>query len=229
MQIVKICGTIYAYVLKSLEGVPKSMKNTFILAILAGFCIGLGGTVYLSVDNPVVGAALFSIGLLTILAFGFNLFTGKVGYALDNPPSYIWTLLVIWLGNFVGTWAMAMLVRCTRVYDKLAPKVKGIVEAKLNDDLLSILFLAIGCGMCMYIAVDQYRKRTSMVRALFVIFPVMVFILCSFEHCIANMYYFSLAGALVGKTYIYLAVMTLGNAVGGLIIPALTKLTAEKK
>lgn len=205
------------------------MKKTFLLAVLAGICIGLGGTVYLSLENPVLGAMLFSIGLLTILAFGFNLFTGKVGYALENKLSYIGTLAIIWLGNLVGTGLMAALVRFTRIYATLGPKVGKIVETKLDDNILSILLLAIGCGMCMFIAVDQYKKQTSMVRALFVIFPVMVFILCSFEHCIANMYYFFLAGSFSFKTLGYLMIMTLGNSIGGLIIPAVTKIIGNKE
>lgn len=205
------------------------MKKTVLLATLAGLCIGLGGTVFLSVDNKVVGAALFSIGLLTILAFGFNLFTGKVGYALDNKPSYIGTLALIWIGNLIGTGLVALLVRFTRVYGTLAPKVQGIVDAKLADNPVSILLLAIGCGMCMFIAVDQYKKQESMVKALFVIFPVMVFILCSFEHCIANMFYFALAGSFTVKTLVYLLIMTLGNSIGGLLIPAFTKLIGKDK
>ncbi len=202
--------------------------KTLVLAILAGLCIGLGGTVYLSVDNPVVGAALFSIGLLTILAFGFNLFTGKVGYALDNKLSYVGTLMLIWLGNLIGTGAIALLMSFTRAYDKLAAKVETIVAAKLGDSLLSVFLLAIGCGMCMFIAVDQYKKQHNTVKALFVIFPVMVFILCSFEHCIANMFYFILAQSFTLKTLIYLVVMTLGNSVGGLLIPIFTKIIGEK-
>lgn len=196
------------------------MKKTLVLAILAGLCIGLGGTVYLSVDNPVVGAALFSVGLLTILAFGFNLFTGKVGYALENKPSYIGTLTLIWLGNLIGTGLVSLCLWYTRIYEpKLHDKVDAIVNVKLNDSLISILLLAIGCGLCMFIAVDQYKKRSSTVRALFVIFPVMTFILCSFEHCVANMFYFILAKSFTFKTLIYLLVMTVGNTIGGLLIP----------
>ena len=195
------------------------MKKNLLLSVLAGICIGIGGTVFLSVENKIVGAALFSIGLLTILAFGFNLFTGKVGYALDNSYCYIGTLALIWLGNLIGTCAFALLVSCTRVYETLGPKVQDIVAVKLSDNLFSIFILAIGCGMCMFIAVDQYKKCTSTVKALFVIFPVMVFILCSFEHCIANMFYFALAKSFTVKTLLYLLVMTLGNSVGGLLIP----------
>jgi len=203
--------------------------RTFLLALLAGLCIGLGGTVCLSVDNGVVGAALFSIGLLTILAFGFNLFTGKVGYALDNKPSYIGTLAVIWLGNLAGTGLMAALVRFTRIYETVRAKADVLVSQKLADEPVSILLLAIGCGMCMFIAVDQYKKQDSMVKALFVVFPVMVFILCKFEHCIANMFYFFLSGSFTLKTLGYLLVMTLGNSIGGMLIPAVTKLSGNKQ
>ena len=52
----------------------------FFSAILAGMLIGMGGTVFLSQSNPVVGSFLFAIGLFTIVVFQLHLFTGKVGY-----------------------------------------------------------------------------------------------------------------------------------------------------
>ena len=55
------------------EGVEIDMKRVgglFLYAILAGFCIGLGGTVFLKLKDAfpggnVVGAQLFTIGLIT--------------------------------------------------------------------------------------------------------------------------------------------------------------------
>ena len=73
----------------------------FLKAVYAGFMIGIGGIVYLSVENKVVGSLLFSFGLLTIVTQGFFLYTGKVGFVksfkelLDMP--------VIIAGNYVGT------------------------------------------------------------------------------------------------------------------------------
>ncbi|MBE6996248.1 MAG: formate/nitrite transporter family protein, partial [Ruminococcaceae bacterium] len=46
-----------------------------------------------------------------------------------------------------------------------------------------------------------------------------VFILCGFEHCVANMFYFSVANVWSAKTVLYLLVMSVGNAVGGVLIP----------
>ena len=38
-------------------------KETWLRSVMAGICIAVGGAVNLSVDNKVVGAALFSAGL----------------------------------------------------------------------------------------------------------------------------------------------------------------------
>ena len=53
---------------------------------------------------------------------------------------------------------------------------------------------------------------------------VIVFILCGFEHCVANMFYFSIAGVWNGHTILYLLIMTLGNACGGVLIPLARRL-----
>ena len=83
----------------------KEYLSTFILAVCAGMCIGVGGTVYLMCTSKLLGAVLFSIGLLTILVFGLKLFTGMSGYLLgaQTKLKYILTLFVVWVGNFTGT------------------------------------------------------------------------------------------------------------------------------
>ena len=59
--------------------------HAFVLAVLAGIAIGIGGTVYLSMDNKTAGALMFTVGLYTICIHGLNLYTGKVGYAPNQP------------------------------------------------------------------------------------------------------------------------------------------------
>ena len=61
--------------------------------------------------------------------------------------------------------------------------------------------------------------------------PVVVFILSGYEHCIANMFYFTVAKVWSLNTVVYLLVMTLGNAVGGMFIPFVRKgfVQAEEK
>ena len=52
----------------------------FFSGCVAGLCIALGGTVFLSSDSKILGAVLFTVGLFTICTFEFSLFTGKVCY-----------------------------------------------------------------------------------------------------------------------------------------------------
>ena len=129
----------------------------FFSAILAGMLIGMGGTVFLSQSNPVVGSFLFAIGLFTIVVFQLHLFTGKVGYTPFNKPVYLIELVVTWLGNLVGTWITATMVRNSRIYEGMAERVAGMAEVKLSDDFTSIFLLAVFCGMLMFIAVDCFR------------------------------------------------------------------------
>lgn len=196
----------------------------FFSAILAGMLIGMGGTVYLSQSNPVVGSFLFAIGLFTIVVFQLHLFTGKVGYTPFQKPVYLIELGITWLGNLVGTGITAFMVKNSRIYEGMAERVTGIAEVKLADNFLSIFLLAIFCGMLMFIAVDCFRNvQGSTLRFIGVFVPVMVFILSGFEHVIANMFYFSLAGAWSAHCLASIVVMTLGNAVGGMLIPVYLK------
>ena len=75
------------------------MKKIFLSAILAGAVIAFGGTVFLSVENTVVGSIFFTIGLFVVCTRGLHLFTGKVCYVFDNDMAYAKTLPVIWLAG----------------------------------------------------------------------------------------------------------------------------------
>lgn len=201
----------------------KRFADILLRAIVTGFAIGIGGIVFLSCDNRYIGAFLFGTGLFVILSFGFNLFTGKVGYAVENKPSYLIDLAVIWLGNLIGTAVTAGLVLCTRI-SGIGEKAQTICDTKLGDTLASNFILAFFCGMLMFIAADGYKTINNSAGKMLAIFlPVVVFILCGFEHCVANMFYFTVAQVWSLRTLGYLIVMTLGNSVGGIFIPLMRK------
>lgn len=206
----------------------KTLKD-FALAVLAGMAISIGCVVYLSVENAVAGSILFSVGLLTVLCFGLNLFTGKAPYICKNKPSYLGFVAVVWLGNFAGTGISAFLIRFTRVYDKIIDRCTSIAQTKVDDGFLSLFILGIFCGIMMYIAVDTYinqSKEKNFSSALVVVFCVSVFILCGFEHSVADMFYFMLSLP-IGKWILPLLVITLGNVVGGNAFCLLTKLKKD--
>ncbi len=196
----------------------------FVSAVLAGMMIGMGGTVYLSQTNSVVGSFLFAVGLFTVVVFQLHLFTGKIGYLPSQNLTYLTELLITWIGNLVGTFLTATMVRNSRIYEGMAERVEQIAAVKLNDDFLSIFLLAIFCGMLMFIAVDCFKtQKGSTLQFIGVFVPVMVFILSGFEHVIANMFYFSLSASWSGHCFASVLVMTLGNSIGGMLIPLYLK------
>lgn len=195
----------------------QKLLNEFCRAILAGVMISIGCIVFLMVDNRIAGAVLFSTGLLTILYFKLNLFTGKAPYICQNNFKYSALVGIIWLGNFVGTIITVFLIKHTSIYHKIIDRCYVVAEAKVSATASSLFILSIFCGILMFIAVEAYRRQDNnknYFAVLLVIFCVSVFILAGFEHSIANMFYFMLA--LPVKQWILpLIIITFGNLVGG--------------
>lgn len=202
----------------------KDIIIYLIKSILAGIMIAIGGTIFLSLDNKIIGSIFFSIGLFMICTRGLNLFTGKIGYIFENNLKYTLEVIITLIGNFIGTFTSAYILRYTRIYTSISIKAESICNIKLNDTLLSIFILSIFCGILMYLAVNGYKENKDSGKYLSIFLCVIVFILCGFEHSIANMYYFSIASLWSTKTFLYLFIMILGNTIGGVFIPLCDKL-----
>lgn len=206
----------------------KFFINNLFSSILAGILIGVGGTAYLyssvSFENgKFIGAALFSLGLFVILIYKLNLFTGKVCYVLFEDKKFALNLLTILLGNFIGAAGFGYLMRLVASDDVLA-LVNTISNTKTSISLLNSFVLAICCGMMIYLAVNIFKEAEHQIaKYIAVVVPIIVFIICGFEHCIANMYYFSISNTWNFNTLLYLLIMILGNTVGGSVIPLLRK------
>ncbi len=80
--------------------------RTLVYGVLAGISISIGGTVFLSVENKVLGALFFTVGLFAVCTFGFNLYTGKVCYVFEKDKAYAADLPVMWFGNLIGTFVV---------------------------------------------------------------------------------------------------------------------------
>ena len=69
---------------------------------LSGVMIAIGGYAFLGCENRVVGAILFTVGLITITLFGFDLYTGRIGYFLVQSRTERLQTLLSLPGNAVG-------------------------------------------------------------------------------------------------------------------------------
>ena len=204
---------------------PSALRETIFKSLMAGLMIGIGGTVYLSCDDRVVGALLFTTGLLTICNMGYLLFTGKVCYALENSPGYSVTLLIIALGNVAACVLYGAAVR--QFLPQVAEKAAAACDTKLLQTGWQTFFLALMCGILMYIAVVTFRRQQGMSRYVGIVTCVPAFILSGFEHSIADAVYLGMAGLPAGS-WRFLVVVLLGNAAGGLLFPVLQRLAGDK-
>ena len=210
--------------------------KTLLLSILAGALISVGGVVFLSCGNRYVGAMAFSVGLFFICEFKFYLYTGKIGKLIDyiraGDGKSILDLPFIAAGNFLGCLLISGIMHLTRVYGTLLETDLTLVGNKLGDTWYSMLILAFMCGIMIYLGVENFARSENGVSKVFgIVICVFVFIICSFEHSIADMFYFVFADSFTWKTFAWILIIILGNSLGGCFIPAvlLIKEKLDKK
>lgn len=178
-------------------------------SILAGILIAIGAIAYLSAGG-VAGAFLFSIGLIAVLAYEANLFTGKVGLLASREITWM-ELVPIWMGNFFGAWIAAIGMRIAK--PELVPIAREIVEVRLENGFMANLVLGIFCGLLVYIAVNARSWAIT-------VLAVAAFVAAGFEHCVADAFYLNLGTADAFDLW-PLVPVSLGNAVGANIIPCI--------
>lgn len=179
----------------------------FVKSIIAGIMISIGCIVNLSCDNKYIGALLFCVGLITILMYQWNLYTGKVCYIPYNNKKYIAMVVAILIGNILGCSIIGMSPQVTPT---------SICLTKLSYDLKTILFKSIMCGMLIYISVESYIRHKTFIPTLFCI-PV--FILSGYIHVVADSFYFVNARVINEQVIWYILIAAIGNAIGGACIP----------
>lgn len=185
----------------------------FSKSVLAGIFIGVGGAVCSFCTDKHIGAFMFSVGLYLVCVTGSDLFTGKVGYLLDNPsPRYPSYLFFVWVGNFIGAMFFGLLMRFAK--PECAGAAFNTVSLRLAQPFYTTAILSACCGMLVYCAVNIFKESGRLV-GIFLCVPA--FILCGFEHCVADMYLFAAAGMFTVEALGHIAVVSVGNAIGAIV------------
>ena len=164
--------------------------NTFRLAILSGIAVGIAGWGYLACTN-IIGAVLFSFGLLTVVGYKLPLYTGTAGFIplRDEQGRSCWMsaigkLLFILLGNITGCLLVALFARLSPI--DLGAAAQKILEGRLAIGPLRAGLLAVGCGFIMTTVVTFAREKNPLP----LLFGVPLFINCGFPHCLADAFYY---------------------------------------
>ncbi len=223
--------------------------KTFLLGILAGAYIALGGLgsqiASCCAANPssarMISSVVFPIGLFMVLVGGAELFTGNClifipvlsGKAKLSGMLKNWIL--VYFGNMVGGFLIALTASTSHIYsfanNALAESVISTAVAKVTITFSDGLLRGILCNVLVCLAVWCSFSADEVAGKVFALWlPVMLFIICGFEHCIANMYFIP-AGMLTSAIYnlpadglslfgffvTNLIPVTIGNIIGGSI------------
>ena len=204
------------------------LRHAFWSGIASGMLVGIGGTVYLSCENKVVGAVLFSVALLCICLLGLYLYTGKIGLFIEKPDKCSAIALPVGLGgNVIGALLTGVLTAIAK--PSLIDAAQKACASKLEGGLIKGLIAAVFCGVLMYAAVKTYGAKGTLLG---IIFCIPTFSLCGFEHSIADVYYFTVAsmrGAFDPARIVFILVAVLGNTLGGWVLPLLIRLAKGKE
>ena len=204
--------------------------KVFRLGVLAGFLIGIGGAVNLqlcSMDQPVLGGVFFSFGLMCVCLLGANLFTGKVGYVLENDRSYFLDVLIMSLGNVVGALLLGYL--CGAIFPNWTVTTGTKFLYGEGTQWYGMILRGLGAGVFVYLAVECFKKVDSIPGKLVMIcLSIGTMVILGCNHSIANVFYFGYAqirnpGFEAGNAIVSVIVTMLANSVGSLIVYLLQK------
>lgn len=186
------------------------MINFIKKSVLAGLLISLAGIVYLNCPNKIVGAFLFSFGLIGVFILEANLYTGKVGYIKSKRS--VFNLGIMLLVNLVVAFGIGVIYRY----------IFGVTPAwdvRLTKTWWQLLFDSIGCGILIFLACEFWKSTKNIIP---VIICVMAFILAGFEHSIADAFFFG-TGTLNLEGILRIGLIVIGNGIGSISIRLLQK------
>ncbi|MDR1917104.1 MAG: formate/nitrite transporter family protein [Synergistaceae bacterium] len=195
----------------AVSGVKKSERSfgrMFILSLLAGLMIAFGAasvnTATHSIGNVsaarVISGLLFPFGLGMVMLCGAELFTGNCMIAVSvlegmlSTSRMLRSWICVYIGNFAGSILLAAGCAFFGQFDYsgggLALFTIRVAAAKCAIPFFSGVILGFFCNVlvCLGVLCSISAKDTAG-RILGAYIPVSLFVICGFEHSIANMYF----------------------------------------
>ncbi len=214
----------------------------FLLGVLAGLYIGMGGHFSLvalaSGMGRIAAGVVFSFGLILVVIAGAELFTGNVTIMVGvlsrviTKRSMVKNWTIVYIGNLAGSLFLAWLVyRAGLLGHAGALNGLGVFAAEVAENKIAIPFMqafirGILCNILVILAIIMSIMAKDLTsKILCIIFPITCFVACGFEHSVANMYLIPIGLFAEGLALYEMSAMfrnivpvTLGNIIGGIFI-----------
>lgn len=227
---------------------PGILAGAYIaLAAVACITIGAGwvGDMASSGLNKAAGASAFTVGLILVVVAGAELFTGDNMYcavSFFDKKTTIGGLLRNWITvyftNFIGAMVVVGIIYFGGFLvsggdpSAFATKAIAIATGKCSLSWGQAFVRGIACNWLVCLAVWMAVAAQDVVGKIFAcFFPIFTFVLCGFEHSVANMFFIPMGivaangsvDVLTISNFVFgnLIPVTLGNIVGGGIFVAL--------
>lgn len=189
--------------------------------VTSAIFIGLGVFGKLIIPNVYISSILFAFGLWAVCTFKSFLFTGKCGYILQGTQDItdvlrnIFKLLAMLFYNLCFGFLIGLIFSITE--PTVADKAQEIVSVWQIS--WQTFFKSLFCGVIMFIAVEANQRQSS----LGILYGVPLFLLCGFQHSIANII---IMGAAYQNHILYILLCALGNWIGSLLMYLLLNLNS---
>lgn len=190
------------------EKAEKPAHKLLLMGILAGLFIAAGAVTASTAAHTIasvsiarlVSGLIFAFGLGMVMLMGAELFTGNTLISISvlnkdtTLPKMLRNWLFVYLGNFVG--AVLLAAGCAFFgqfnYSDggLAVYTIKTAVAKCSMPFGNAFVLGVFCNIlvCTGVLCSLSAKDTTG-RIAGAYIPVAIFVICGFEHCVANMYY----------------------------------------
>lgn len=197
--------------------------RTVLLGAMAGAFISFGAAAssvsMYGIENVgiarTIGGVVFPIGLMLIVLVGGELFTGNclmITGVLDKryrALAMVKNLAIVFLSNLIGAVFIALLIANSGQFgfseNALGAYVIRTAVTKANLPFGTAFISGILCNILVCAAVFMSAgAKDAAGKVWSIFFPIFVFVICGFEHCVANMYYIS-AGILAAGNSGYAA------------------------
>lgn len=156
-------------------------------SLFAGICIGVGGFTFLSTANPIVGAILFSTGLLACSVLNLNLFTDKSGFLSDSKD--LRRLILVLLLNLFAAFVFGLI---TRFFESsLSSAANSVLTVQLNTGYFQCILRSTITGFLMTLAIcREPRQNTNYSSIIIIILCALAAMYLGGFHCILETFYY---------------------------------------
>ena len=212
--------------------VTQSLPRLLLLGALAGAFIafaGVAASIGGALGGKLASATIFPIGLTMVLLAGSELFTGNCLFLMPllrrniTAGHMLRNWVAVYLGNLLGSVAVAFLVVQCGALDGIAEAAVSTALTKAALPFGVALLRGVLCNFLVCLAVWMaFCAQSAGGKVVSLFGPIFLFVLCGFEHSVANMYYIP-AGIFLAENgevtwlslWQNLLPVTLGNMVGG--------------